>query len=210
MITLARSDLLVFFVALVAVGVACFLTGLFTGVTQRPEYERNRMRPLALRRPALLRRTKVRLILDHHREVERLLVERDDARRIVSDQLAQNGELSRQLRAADTQVETLEAQLDLATQEQLHLRRQVEHVADERDLARTQVTLLSTATWGLAESWDRLGSVQYAARELRDLLQLVGLAPHGTIPEEPLILAPLPLASLPWAVMTDPPAPERP
>jgi len=94
-------------------------------------------------------KSRARLILDHHAEVE-------DLRRIIADQAAEIGRLS-------SMVENLRA---------MAARRE-----ERADAALEYATLLRTGTLGLATSWNKLGhagNYRMAAAELHGLLEQLG------------------------------------
>ncbi|MDX3106061.1 hypothetical protein [Nonomuraea angiospora] len=185
MITLEQVDLGVLFFVLVVTGVACFLLGLSAGAAQDTNGNARAAGNLHKRLPALLGKPKLRLILDHHWQIERLTTERDDARQIVSTQLAEIGKLSQQLQHLGSELAIATATTATAENAAAVLQSQLSRAYRERDTAGNRLELLITGTTGLAESWERLGQVPtrlpYAARELRDLLQQLGMtaAPLG-------------------------------
>lgn len=109
-----------------------------------------------------LGKTRLRLILEHQAEIERVLRERDDARKIVSSQQAEVGELSREIERLRDLVACYGAELATVTAER--------HQPYE---------LLSAGVLGLAASWRRLapaGDYGMAAREILALLQQLGVS----------------------------------
>lgn len=115
-----------------------------------------------------LGKTRLRLILEHQAEIERITQERDDAREIVSSQQIEIGELS-------LEVERLR---DLITCHGTELAT----AAAERS---EPYEMLSSGVLGLAMSWQRLapaGDYGMAAREVLALLRQLGTpldAPGG-------------------------------
>ncbi|GAA3251253.1 hypothetical protein [Nonomuraea helvata] len=185
MIALEQADLGVLFVVLVVTGVASFLLGLFAGAPQGSDGNPRAAGNLHKRLPALLWKPKLQLILDHHWQVERLTAERDDARQIVSTQLAEFGKLAHQLHHIGFELAIATATTATAENAAAVLQSQLDRACRERDTVGDRLELLITGTTGLAESWERLSevpaSLPSAARELRDLLRQLGMtaAPLG-------------------------------
>lgn len=104
-----------------------------------------------------------RMILDHHAEVEQLRQERDDARGIVSTQMAQIGALSQSIE---------------------DFRRVAAQRGERARAAEQRAAILRESCQGLADRWERLGhagSYGMASVELLGLLQQLGeYTPDGT------------------------------